>query len=102
MGKVRFFDYVRANLKWLLALAFCGLGMAVILILNHVPNGEILYGLLLCAVLCICVVAGLLCLPQKMPETCGVPGGGGGFAGRAYRVQSPGGAAVSGAAADTV
>lgn len=61
MGKVRFFDYIRANLKWLLALAFCGMVMAVILILNHVPNGEILYGMLLCAVLRICVVAADYC-----------------------------------------
>ncbi len=65
MGKVRFFDYVRANLKWLLALAFCGMVMAVILILNHVPNGEILYGLLLCAVLCICVVAADYCACRR-------------------------------------
>ncbi len=61
MGRVRFFDYIRANLKWLLALALCGMVMAVILILNHVPNGEILYGLLLCAVLWICVVAADYC-----------------------------------------
>lgn len=61
MGKVRFFDYIRANLKWLLALSFCGMVMAVILILNHVPNGEILYGMLLCAVLWICVVAADYC-----------------------------------------
>lgn len=61
MRKVRFFDYIRANLKWLLALALCGMVMAVILILNHVPNGEILYGLLLCAVLWICVVAADYC-----------------------------------------
>ena len=46
---------------WLLALALCGMVMAVILILNHVPNGEILYGLLLCAVLWICVVAADYC-----------------------------------------
>lgn len=61
MGRVRFFDYIRANLKWLLALALCGMVLAVILILNHVPNGEILYGLLLCAVLWLCVVAADYC-----------------------------------------
>lgn len=65
MGKVRFFDYIRANLKWLLALAFCGMVMAVILILNHVPKGEILYGMLLCAVLWICVVAADYCACRR-------------------------------------
>lgn len=65
MGKVRFFDYIRANLKWLLALALCGMVMAVILILNHVPNGEILYGLLLCAVLWLCVVAADYCACRR-------------------------------------
>lgn len=65
MGRVRFFDYIRANLKWLLALALCGMVMAVILILNHIPNGEILYGLLLCAVLWLCVVAADYCACRR-------------------------------------
>lgn len=51
MKKTCFTGYIRYHIKWLFAVLFCGMVMTVIMILNHIPNEEILYGMLLCMVL---------------------------------------------------
>lgn len=42
--------YLRYHVKWLFAVLLCGVMMTAIMILNRIPNEEILYGMLLCVV----------------------------------------------------
>lgn len=50
-----FLKYVKVHIRWLFALLFCGMIMTAIMILNHIPNQEIFYGMLLCVVLWLCI-----------------------------------------------
>lgn len=50
-----FFNYVKVHIRWLFAVLFCGVIMTAIMILNHIPNQEILYGMLLCVTLWLCI-----------------------------------------------
>lgn len=53
-----FGGYIRYHFKWFAAVFFCGLLMAAVMGLNHIPMREIGYGLLLCAVFLVvlCIV----------------------------------------------
>lgn len=55
MGKISFFNYIKVHIRWLFAVLFCGMVMTVTMILNHIPNEEILYGMLLCVVVWLCI-----------------------------------------------
>ena len=55
MRKMSFFKYVKVHIKWLFAVLFCGLIMTAIMILNHIPNQEIFYGMLLCVAFWLCI-----------------------------------------------
>ena len=51
MDRVNFFDYIRANIRWISIVCLFGILMTVLLLLNNVPSHEILYGICLCAIL---------------------------------------------------
>jgi len=55
MRKMSFFNYVKVHIRWLFAVLFCGMIMTAIMILNHIPNQEILYGMLLCVAIWLCI-----------------------------------------------
>lgn len=55
MRKMSFFNYVKVHIRWLFAVLFCGMIMTAIMILNHIPNQEIFYGMLLCVVFWLCI-----------------------------------------------
>ena len=51
MKKLGFGSYFGHHIKWLAAVLSSGIVMTGVMILNHIPNKEILYGMLLCLVL---------------------------------------------------
>lgn len=66
MRKMSFFNYVKVHIRWLFAVLFCGMIMTAIMILNHIPNQEILYGMLLCVVIWLCIaVFDFLCYRRR-------------------------------------
>lgn len=57
MNIPNFISYIKYRMKWILAVAFCGIVMAAVMILNHAPNREVGYGAFLCLVV-LAVVTG--------------------------------------------
>ncbi len=55
MGKISFIHYIKVHIRWLFAVLFFGMIMTVTMILNHIPNQEIFYGMLLGLVLWLCI-----------------------------------------------
>lgn len=51
MKKLGIGRYMKYHFKWLFAVLFCGIVMTAVMILNHIPNEEIIYGMVLCLVL---------------------------------------------------
>lgn len=48
---MNFWNYIKHRIKWLVSVLFCGLVMVAVMIVNHIPNEEILYGMVLCLIL---------------------------------------------------
>lgn len=53
---MNFWNYIKHRIKWLFSVLFCGLVMVAVMIVNRIPNEEILYGMVLCLILW-CVIA---------------------------------------------
>lgn len=53
-----FYSYIKYNVKWLLIILFCEGMMTALMVLNHVPEVEILYGILLCVIFLLVIMSG--------------------------------------------
>lgn len=51
MKKLSIGSYMKSHIKWLFSVLFCGIMMSAVMTLNHIPQEEIIYGMVICLVL---------------------------------------------------